>query len=217
MSVGAWRWVGTRTAPESPRALGESFLSFAVEDLASLSLLGDAWSGACGDWHLKGLKARGCHSSGLVCLQSPSLNCLEHRGSHSCAPPPARMLAAARESSVHGKHGPQTCPAWSRGPALPEELSLSSLLWLCSLLAGGTHTCQGTSTMGPLAACRKPARSIQMTALELWGGWLCWGEGSIDQNQQVRADGALWAPDSRILSALLASTYVPKQEHRFTV
>lgn len=174
MSAGVWRWVGTRTAPESSRAFGESFLTLAVGDLASLSLWGDTWSGACGDGHLKGLKARGCHSSGLVHLRSPALSSLEHRGSHGCAPSPARMLSAARGSSVLGEQGAQTCPAWSRGPAHTEKLSLASPLWLCSLFSRG-YTCQGPSTMSPLAAGRKPAKSIQMTALEL-GKVGCAGE-----------------------------------------
>lgn len=39
----------SKTAPEGSRALGESFLSLAVGDLAVLSLLGDSCSGACDD------------------------------------------------------------------------------------------------------------------------------------------------------------------------
>lgn len=46
---GAEGGAGKRTASEGSRALGESFLSVAVGNFASLSLLGDSWSGACGD------------------------------------------------------------------------------------------------------------------------------------------------------------------------
>lgn len=49
MCWGAEGGAGKRTASEGSRALRESFLSLAVGNFASLSLLGDSWSGACGD------------------------------------------------------------------------------------------------------------------------------------------------------------------------